>query len=688
MIPLRDAPLPTFRTGAEIRRRAAEALRPPRRVTVSEAAARHRRLNNPGSYVGPWRNETTPYLVEPMDRALRRDTDEIYLIAPSQTAKTEVHLNLIGHGIKYRPADALLFQPTKDLAEDFAVRRVVNKFLKPSPDLAGELGISKSDDNVMTKRFRNGFSLTVSWPSPAQLSSRPVQMVLIDERDRMPDDIGGEGDPVDLGRKRKQTFGRNGVLVCTSSPSRIDGTGIVAHWPAGDQRLLFWPCPECGEFWSPGFNADRKPDLPEAEGRLGELRWDAAVPASEVRDTAWLECPCCAARLTEKDKPQMLARAMWLPRGMAVAASGSVSGTMPRTRIGSYWLTGLATPFQTWGELAEKFVAAKEHFDRTGDENKLKTFFNTDMGVPYKPRHEGAAPLEADELDGRRDGYSLGTVPAGVRYLTASVDIQGDRFEVLVRGWNETTESWLIDRFAIRTMPDGRSDVRPARHPEQWDVLLDRVFRRSYQLVEVPGKSLSVANVAIDTGGHEDVTANAKSFWRRARAAGIGDRQITLVKGASTATARALPAPTFEVDDKGKRRPGSPKLFVIGVHELKNTIDNRLRREKPGPGYLHYPADVPPRYFEEMTGEIRVKGRWQRRGPNESWDLEVYAELARLRLRPERVNWNKPPLWAALREAAAEEPETEIEQVPVPLVRPARQVKRARRPGGFVNGWR
>ncbi|MDH3793101.1 MAG: phage terminase large subunit family protein, partial [Rhodospirillales bacterium] len=532
MIPLRSTPLPPFRSGAEVRRRAAEALRPPSRIRVSEAAARHRRLNNPGAYVGPWRNEKTPYLAELMDRALQRDTDELFAIAPSQTAKTEIHLNICGHGIKYRPAEALLFQPTKDLAEDFAVRRITNKFLRPSPDLESELGPAKSDDNVMTKRFKNGFTLTVSWPSPAQLSSRPVQLVLIDERDRMADDIGGEGDPIALGRKRKQTFGRNGALVCTSSPSRIDGTGIIAHWPAGDQCLLNWPCPDCGEFWAPGFTAERKPDLTEAPGRLGDLRWDpnAGTPA-EARETAYLECPCCAARITERNKPAMLREAVWLPLGVTISAKGERSGTPPKTRVASYWLTGLASPFQPLGELAEKFLAAQAHFERTGEENDLKTFFNTDLGVPYKPRHDGAAPLEPEALDARRGAYELGTVPAEVRFLTASVDIQNDRFEVLVRGWNETTESWLVDRYAIRTMPDGRTDVRPSRHPEQWDLLLDQVVRRSYPMADNPGLLLPVANTAIDTGGHEDVTANAKAFWRRARKAGVPDWRITLVKG-------------------------------------------------------------------------------------------------------------------------------------------------------------
>ena len=41
----------------------AAAARPPVRMTVSQAAEKFRKLNNPGSYVGPLLNDRTPYLV-------------------------------------------------------------------------------------------------------------------------------------------------------------------------------------------------------------------------------------------------------------------------------------------------------------------------------------------------------------------------------------------------------------------------------------------------------------------------------------------------------------------------------------------------------------------------------------------------------------------------------------------------
>ena len=160
-------------------------------------------------------------------------------MAPSQTAKSQLYLNVLAHAIKYRPADGLLIQPTKDMAIDFADRRIQRKMIDTSPDLAVEVGANRSDDKILTKSFRNGMMLSVGWPAPGQLASRAVPLVIFDELDRLPDDIKGEGNPIELGRNRKRSFGKNGSLINVSSPSRGFATGIVGHFYEGDQRLWF-----------------------------------------------------------------------------------------------------------------------------------------------------------------------------------------------------------------------------------------------------------------------------------------------------------------------------------------------------------------------------------------------------------------------------------------------------------------
>lgn len=66
---------------------AAEIVRPPERITVSEAAEKYRYVNQPGSYVGPWFNSKTPYMIEPMDECASLDYTGLVFVGPAQSAK-------------------------------------------------------------------------------------------------------------------------------------------------------------------------------------------------------------------------------------------------------------------------------------------------------------------------------------------------------------------------------------------------------------------------------------------------------------------------------------------------------------------------------------------------------------------------------------------------------------------------
>lgn len=67
---------------------ASQDVRPLREMTVPQAAAEiPRQLNNRGSYVGPWRNEKTPYLVEPAECLTDPDLHATIFAGPAQCGK-------------------------------------------------------------------------------------------------------------------------------------------------------------------------------------------------------------------------------------------------------------------------------------------------------------------------------------------------------------------------------------------------------------------------------------------------------------------------------------------------------------------------------------------------------------------------------------------------------------------------
>jgi phage terminase large subunit GpA-like protein len=65
----------------------AEGVRPPLRMTVTEAAERFRQMVNPGVYVGPWRAATTPYIREFNDVLTSRQFTASIFVGPAQSAK-------------------------------------------------------------------------------------------------------------------------------------------------------------------------------------------------------------------------------------------------------------------------------------------------------------------------------------------------------------------------------------------------------------------------------------------------------------------------------------------------------------------------------------------------------------------------------------------------------------------------
>ena len=655
---LHEEPLPGFVAPADVVTSAFSALRPPRRVSVSEWAEAERQLRNPGAYSGPWRNAMAPYLVEPMDRTQSRAVETLVMVGGSQFGKTTLGENMIGHAAVCQPRDVLVVQYSRDMAIEFCDERIGQKLIRVTPSLTRLLGGSRRDDKGLGKRFINGMRVMVGWPVPGQLASRPVPIAWIDERDRMPNDVGGEGDPVELARKRTTTFKRNGLVLVTSTPAGLhpddvgpdseDASPVLVLFFEGDRNLWHWQCLDCREYWTPGFDFNRRPTT-------AHLHIPEGATPEEARDQAVLVCPHCGGVVGEREKEIMNATALWLPDGLTVSPDGEINGARPMTRTVSYWFCGLASPFMTIGKVAQELVTAERHYARTQDESKLKTCFNTAFGFPYRPRAGGALPVEIEALERRRERYRLGTVPKGPRFLTASVDVGKRKFDVKVEGWNEEAESWLIDRYTITHLPDG-SEVDPANLAVHWELLTKKVLNAAYPLADDPTRELSVAGLAIDTGGAagqdeeglptEGVNLQARNYARRLFASGVERWRVMLVKGAAQRTAPMLRNPTWEVDDNGRRRKDAVPVYVIGVHALKNVIDTRLRIATPQGGYKHFPADTPRGYFEEMTAERKIKGKWTRQGPNESWDLAVYCEVLRQRFRTERIDWNNPPAWA------------------------------------------
>ena len=63
--------------------------------------------------------------------------------------------------------------------------------------------------------------------------------------------------------------------------------------------------------------------------------------------------------------------------------------------------------------------------------------------------------------------------------------------------------------------------------------------------------------------------------------------------------------------------------------QLKDRVTNSLKRETPGPNYVHFPRWLGEWFYDELTYEERgADGKWRKpgKGANEAFDLMVYCD--------------------------------------------------------------
>nr|WP_322560066.1 phage terminase large subunit family protein [uncultured Escherichia sp.] len=676
-------------------------LRAPRRMRVADAVAQYMRVPMGAGNSVPWDPLVAPYVIEPMNCLASREYDAVIFVGPARTGKT---IGLIDGWVIYNvicdPADMLIIQMTEEKAREHSKKRLARTF-RVSPEVVSRLSPNKNDNNVYDRTFLAGNYLKIGWPSVNIMSSSDYKCVALTDYDRFPEDIDGEGDAFSLASKRTTTFMSSGMTLVESSPGRDvkdvkwrrtspheapPTTGILSLYNRGDRRRWYWPCPHCGEYFQPcgdvvaGFRDIADPVL-----------------ASEA---AYIQCPSCSGRILPEQKRELNGRGVWLRDGESINADGSRYGDPRRSRIASFWMEGPAAAYQTLSQLVYKLLTAEQEYETTGSEETLKTVINTDWGLPYLPR-ASMEQRKSELLEQRAEPVPSRSVPDGVNFLVATVDVQAGRhrrFVVQVTGYGSRGERWIIDRYNITQSLRGDSDgesqrIDPASYPEDWDALLTDVFHKSWPLASDPSQQMRLMAMAVDSGGEDGVTDNAYKFWRRCRRDGLGKR-IYLFKGDSIRRAKLITR-TFP-DNTGRtgrraQAAGDVPLWLLQTDALKDRVNNALWRDSPGPGYVHFPDWLGSWFYDELTYEERSSdGKWSKpgRGANEAFDLMVYAEALVILHGYEKIRWPDAPEWAS-RETWLEcvPDSTEPSPSPEPVPTPVKKQKRKKTVTDDVNPW-
>lgn len=654
---------------AELRREVARAIRPRVRMTVSEATKKYVRVRTPSGGTAGWDADATPYMVEPMDMLGSRHYETVVFVGPARTGKTQGLIDgWAAYMIKCEPCTMQVVHMTQETARKYSRRRI-DKMHRDSPELKEELAPGSHNDNTYDKYYRSGNVLGIVWPSITNLSGDDIKFIALTDYDRMPEDIGGEGSAYHLANKRTQTFLSRGMTLVETSPGYevVDPKwspqaeapheapptrGALSLYNLGDRRRLYWECPYCDEWF-----------MPSCDIYSLSFKYDVdlfGVTDPQIKGEFGAPCPHCGTIIKEECKPAMNANSLWVPEGCHIE-DGKVVGEARKTKIASYWMPGVAAAFQSWESLIQKYLNALREYDITGTEESLKTVTNVDMGAPYLPRRL-MSDLGARDIESRAEDVAKRAIPPGVRFITASVDVQKNHFVVQVHGRGMGDERWLIDRFDIRNSKREEGGevmpVDPAAYEEDWELITDKVIKKTYPLADDSGRTMSILAVACDSGGRAGVTERAYKYWRKLKKVGFHNR-FFLVKGERPGPHAKKPRVSKTFPDNSSRSSrkanarGQIPVWLLNTTMLKDTISADLKRADKGPRFIHFPDWLKAWFYEELTAEVRSEKGWENpsKARNEAFDLLAYEEALVLAYLAERriteIDWSKPPKWAA-----------------------------------------
>lgn len=633
-------------------------LKPRPRLTVSQWADRYRHLPQESSAEhGPWKTSRAPYLEDIMNAILDPAVHTVVVMTASQIGKSEALNNILFYFAHQDPCPILLIQPALTDAEDYSKSRIAPSIRDSAVlrEIFHEEKARSSNNTIFKKNFNGGRMVLVGANSPSGLSSKPVRIVLADEIDRY--EATKEGSPVKLAEQRTLTF-FNRKMILTSTPSTKGFSEIEKWYKKSDQRRYFVVCPECKSEiilkWQE--SKDRK-----------NVVWDKDENGNHLTETAKYCCQECGVLLTNNQIKEMALHGKW----KATAPFNGIVGFGEFTALNAPWKdTSMAS-------LAKEFVECK------GVPDDLKTFVNLKLGECWEDESE---QVNVNAIYERREIYGL-IVPREACFITCAADIQKDRIEALTVAWGLDEEAWIMEHRIFygdtseisRNL--GKTDIDQLTFDEVSDFdaenRVEGVWKQFDEFRKITyehesGELLRISVCCIDSSYNTDQVYNyvkpREKYW------------IYAIKGDDGIGKPAVSRPST----KNKKKI---HLHTVGTFTVKDSIKARLSRQRPGPGYFHFPDRVDLEFCEQLGSEKKVtkngKVKWEKeRTRNEAWDLLCY-NFAALRIKfqvrdllnayvkrfQDRITEKKQA------EASGEKQEEKN-----------RTVNR-RRPGGFVKNW-
>ena len=553
-------------------------------------------------YRGRFSLSGAEYLREPLDEFASTEFTDSVECWGSQSFKTSMFMAGICWSIAHDPSGFFIVFPTVPLARSFSRERLQPCLKKTFPDIIPHGRDRHLFSTLEMSIGTAGLRLT-GGSSASALSSTPARRVLIDEVDKLLENVKGEADAVDLAEQRC----KNALWPQrrkTSTPSMA--TGFI--WQAflgGDQRRYYVPCPGCKKFivlaWSKTFTVfPIKGNEAWATWDKQAKRPDGTWDEERVLKSARYECPHCAFHIRDTHRRTMNKSGQWRPT--TIGPKHKRSRHLPS-------LYSMA-PDCAVGKLALKFLSKKHGL------LGLQGFINGDLAEPYM-----------------------------------SQDTRGERIELITERLIEVTAEWrkilTVDCQAkaphfwhvIRAWNGGNSEGIEFGPLDTWEEVRARQTHHAIPDVCV------IVDSGFGARSDSDVYVNCARFGEPVNCA---DGRIEMV---GWTPAKGMPGHKRWKNKEGVLVPwylsavdpysGTTQAGVVRLSLLEFSSDfskdilTNLRAQRGGYTWKVCNTMATDEYWTHMDGEMKVPvfnkmtgrtvHRWQRRGklwPNHGLDCE------------------------------------------------------------------
>jgi phage terminase large subunit GpA-like protein len=451
-----------------------------------------------------------------------------------------------------------------------------------------------------------------SYGSAAALATKAIGRLFADETDKAKLQIGSEGNPIALAKRRGETFWDFKVVeLCTATTP--EGY-INRSYSRSNMQKVYVPCPNCGEYQLRKFGR-LKVDPPG-------LRDPDIIREKEC---VYYECEHCNGKMFAHQNEWIVNNGVWCPKGCTVNKDGQLVGTPKRGRRHSgFWITEMLSPWQNWAKmLADWFTLNK---DPVANATELREFKNQVLAQTWEER---GRKVDENKLKKNKNDLLRRAVPTNCKLLTAAVDYHentlGDiRLDYQVRAFAPGNKRYVIDAGSVET----------------WEEFEDLVLMMPFPWAddEFDDEELAVIRVFADSGFEADKVYE----WCR-KFPGIAFP----VKGTPGMTTPLKVSRLDEVVERAEKKSRRKRaslykgmlLYTVDTDFFKDRVTTSAEKEKGLPGSTEFFVDCPDHFFTEFSNEHKVArkkaGRtvfiWDtlRKGlPTHSLDHSVYADAA------------------------------------------------------------